>query len=290
MSRAQVQRRQIRLAGSALLGLILGCAGGAIAGPPLTAEWKELAPGLETAAIRGDGKLFDKDAEITVLRADPERWEPAFLCAAKMGDGRPLTAREWCEAHDLQAATNAGMFATDGQTHVGYMRCGDYVNSSHVNSYQSIIAISPKQPGLPRARIYDLDLTTLEEVLENYASAAQNLRLIQRPGVNRWSPQERSWSEAALGQDRAGRLLFIFSLAPFSMHEFNQILLNLPIDLECAQHLEGGPEAQLYIRCGGFERELVGAYETGFSEGNTPGSAWPIPNVLGIRARHSRTP
>ncbi len=285
MSRAQARRRRLRLAGSALIALTLGAGHSALAGRPLTAEWRELAPGLETAEIRGDGKLFAKDAEIAVLRADPEQWEPAFLCAAKLSGGQSLTAREWCEAHGLQAATNAGMFATDGLTHVGYMRCAEYVNSSHVNSYQSVLALSPKQADLPRAHIYDLDFTSLEEILASYACAAQNLRLIQRPGVNRWSPQERSWSEAALGQDRAGRLLFIFSLEPFTMHEFNQVLLNLPIDLECAQHLEGGPEAQLYIRCDGFEREYVGAYETGFSEGKTPGRAWPIPNVLGLRAR-----
>lgn len=298
MNRARAQHRwQVRLAGSALTALIapivptvlialtIGGVHDAMAARPLTVDWQVLAHGLETAAIRGDGKLFDKDVEITILRADPEHWEPAFLCAAQLSDGRTLTAREWCAAHDLQAATNAGMFATDGQTHVGYMRSGDYVNSSHVNGYQSVLAFSPKQPALPRARILDLDMTSLAEILEDYASVAQNLRLIQRPGVNRWSPQERSWSEAALGQDRAGRLLFIFSLEPFSMHEFNQILLNLPIELECAQHLEGGPEAQLYIRCGGFERELIGSYETGFSEGTAPLQAWPIPNALGIRAR-----
>ena len=288
MSRARAECRRARLAGCALIALIalLGCcADSAIAGRPLTADWQELAPGLETAAICGDGKLFDKDVEITFLRADPERWEPMLLCAAQASDGRSLTAREWCEAHDLRVATNAGMFATDGSTHVGYMRCDDYVNSSHVNIYQSVVALSPKGSGLPRARIYDLDQTGLTEILGDYRSVAQNLRLIQRPGVNRWSPQERSWSEAALGQDSAGRLLFIFCLEPLSMHEFNEILLALPIDLQCAQHLEGGPEAQLYIRCGGFEREMVGTYETGFSEGNTPGQAWPIPNALGLRQR-----
>ncbi len=284
MTRRRAGNRGHRLAATLLLALAAGLAA-AFAVSFKDQEWRALAPGLETITFHGDGKLFDKEAAVTVLRADPERWEPAFLCAAALNGGRPLTAREWCEAHGLHAATNAGMFAKDGQTHVGYLRCDDHVNSSHVNIYQSAFAFGPKQAGLPQARLFDLDATPLEEILAGYRSVAQNLRLIQRPGVNRWSPQERMWSEAALGQDRAGRLLFIFCPNPFSMHELNRILLALPLELECAQHLEGGPEAQLFIRSGQYEREYVGSYETGFAETGSFTQAWPIPNALGIRPR-----
>lgn len=277
--------RSARNVSGALALLLAGWTGTALAARPPAAEWRELAPGLETAEIRGDGRLFDQDVEIFLLRADPERWEPVFLCAERVNGGQPLSARDWSAAHDLSVATNAGMFATDGSTHVGYMRCGDDVNSSHVNVYQSVIAFAPRKPELARARIFDLDRTPLSDILVDYASVAQNLRLIQRPGVNRWSPQDRAWSEAALGQDGAGRLIFIFCLEPFSMYELIEILLALPIDLQCAQHLEGGPEAQLHVRCGGFERELVGTFETGFSEGMQAGQAWPIPNALGLRPR-----
>jgi len=288
MTSSPARFRLKRLAGISLLfvgGLLVSAA---VAEALQNQEWHELAPGLETVTFTGDGELFSKEAAITIVRADPEHWEPAFLCAAAVSEGRPRTAREWCEVHDLHAATNAGMFAKDGQTHVGYMRCGDYVNSSHVNVYQSVLAFTPRQSGLPPVRLFDLDVTSLDEILAGYHSVAQNLRLIQRPGINRWSPQERMWSEAALGQDHAGRLLFIFCPDPFSMHDFNRILLALPIELECAQHLEGGPEAQLFIRAGQYEREYVGSYETGFAETRTFTQAWPIPNVLGIRPRSTQ--
>jgi hypothetical protein len=285
MTRARAGSHLIRITCALVLVLSGWLSGAAFAASLKDQRWQELAPGLETITYQGDGKAFSKDAEITIVRADPERWEPAILCAAVVNEGQPLTAREWCQAHQLHAATNAGMFAKDGQTHVGYLRCGDYVNSRRVNTYQSAVAFSPKQPGLPPVRVFDLDVTPLDEVLTSYQSVAQNLRLVQRPGINRWSPQERMWSEAALGQDRAGRLLLIFCPQPFSMYEFNRILLALPIDLECAQHLEGGPEAQLFICSGQFEREYVGSYETGFNETQGVTQAWPIPNALGIRPR-----
>lgn len=69
------------------------------------------------------------------------------------------------------------------------------------------------------------------------------------------------------------------------MHDFNDLLLALPIDLQCAQHLEGGPEAQLYVRTDALELELVGSYETGFSPSDGNDAAWPIPNVLGLVRR-----
>lgn len=89
-------------------------------------------------------------------------------------------------------------------------------------------------------RIMDLDLESKDALLENYECIAQNLRLIKRPGINRWSQQSKMWSEAALAEDRDGRILMIFVRSPFSMHDLNEILLELPLGLECAQHLEGG--------------------------------------------------
>ena len=50
------------------------------------------------------------------------------------------------------------------------------------------------------------------------------------------------------------------------MHDLNNILLSLPIDLVCAQHLEGGPEAQMYVKVGKTEIEKIGSYETTFNE------------------------
>jgi hypothetical protein len=130
----------------------------------------------------------------------------------------------------------------------------------------------------------------MQSILKDYASAVQNLRLVKRSGLNQWSQQSNKWSEAALGEDSAGRILFIFSRTPFSMHDLNQELLASDIGLLAAQHLEGGPEAQLYVNAGGVEMELYGSFETSFQENDSNRIAWPIPNVLGVepRTEHGR--
>jgi len=226
------------------------------------------------------------EASVTVLRIDPLLWDLEFAGISQSGEAA-RTAREWCASRKLTACINAGMFATDYKTHLGYVRFQEHEHGTRVNHYLSVAAFGPKgDTGLPRFRIFDLDApgVTMQAILDDYASAIQNLRLIKGPGENRWTQQEKKWSEAALGEDKAGRILFIFCRSPFSMYDLNQELLASDIGLVAAQHLEGGPEAQLYLRAGDIEREMFGSHGTSAvkdKEGNTV--AWPVPNILGVR-------
>jgi hypothetical protein len=252
--------------------------------------WQLLSPGMELKYLAVTRPNATAGARLTVLRIDPHLWELEIMGTSRTGETAGHTAREWCETHKLTAAINAGMFKTDGKTHVGFMRFRDHLNNGRVNSYQSVAAFDARDPGsLAPFRIFDLDRpgATVESILEDYRSAVQNLRLIKRPGVNQWGQQDRVWSEAALGEDSSGRVLFLFSRAPFSMHDLNQQLLSAGIGLVAAQHLEGGPEAQLYLRVGEMQLESFGSYETSFRENDSNAKPWPIPNVLGVRPRSS---
>ncbi len=208
---------------------------------------------------------------------------------SQSGESRGHTARAWSERSKFTAAINAGMFAGDQKTHLGYMRSGEHVNNGRPNAYQSVAAFDPRESTAPPFRIFDLDApgVTFQAIRKDYASVLQNLRLVKRPGLNQWSDQDRKWSEAALGEDNAGRILFIFSRSPFSMHDLNRELLAAGIGLVAAQHLEGGPEAQLYVRAGAMELEMFGSYETAFLENEGNSAAWPVPNILGVRPRVS---
>jgi Phosphodiester glycosidase len=253
-------------------------------------EWKPLAPGLDITTLQAVHPAPQGESKITVLRIDPAQWELEFAGLSQTGGAKSLSAREWC-ANKFTAAINAGMFQQDGKTHVGYLSFGDHVNSKRVTNYQSVAAFNPRHDGLPRFHIFDLEenRVTIPEILKDYNSVVQNLRLIQRPGLNKWRQDNRRWSEATLGEDEAGRILFIFTRSPFSMYELNQELLAAHIGLVAAQHLEGGPEAQLYVHAGKTELEMFGSFETGFLQNDKNAIPWPIPNVLAIRPRTSST-
>jgi len=250
--------------------------------------WIQLAPGMEigTFAVNKPGPAGE--SRITILRIDPKLWELVLIGKSWNGESKNRTARDWCESHKLTAATNAGMFGSDYTTHVGYLGTKEHVNNSHVNKYMSVAAFDPKKgKGLPEFRIFDMDDpgATMDTILGDFFSVVQNLRLIKRPGENRWPQQDKMWSEAALGEDSSGRVLFIFYRSPFTMHDLNRELLSIGIGLVAAQHLEGGPEAQLYLRIGNVTHEMFGSYETSFRENDGNAAPWPIPNILGVRPK-----
>ncbi len=251
-------------------------------------DWMQLDPGMELGTFTVTNPRIKRNAKIVILRIDPKHWELELLGKSWSGGSENLTARGWCEKFNLSAAINAGMFATDYSTHVGYLRVKGHVNSSHVNKYMSVAAFDPKRKKrLPEFRIFDLDAPdiTMKKILNDYHSVVQNLRLIKRPGENRWGQQNKLWSEAALGEDGAGRVLFILTRSPFSMHDFNRALLALDIGVVTAQHLEGGPEAQLYVKVGDVKLEMFGTYETTTPKDDDIAASWVIPNVFGVRPR-----
>jgi len=254
--------------------------------------WKTVEPGMELRFLEAQKEGVQSASRIAVLRIDPALWDLEVLGTSRTGESAGHTARDWCQRHNLTAAINAGMFGTDQKTHLGYLRYRERVNNSHQNNYQSVAAFDPRDSaGASRFRIFDLDApgVTFQGILKDYASVVQNLRLVKRPGRNQWGQQEREWSEAALGEDRDGRILFIFSRVAFSMHDLNQGLLASDIELVAAQHLEGGPEAQLYLHAGETKLELFGSYETSFREDDNNAVAWPVPNILGVRPRAAKS-
>ena len=251
-------------------------------------KWQTLAPGMEIIRIQTLRPSAFGDSKITVLRIDPSLWELDAIGILQTGESAGHTAREWSKQHKFAAVINAGMFASDNRTHLGYLRIRDQVFNSRANNYQSVMAFDPHDGrNVPRFRIFDLDApqSSLQAILADYASAVQNLRLIKRPGVNQWGKQTREWSEAAVGEDGEGHVLFIYSRSPFSMHDLNQELLAAGIGVVAAQHVEGGPEAQLYVHAGDTELEMFGSYETSFKENDQNEMAWPVPNVIGVRPR-----
>lgn len=122
---------------------------------------------------------------------------------------------------------------------------------------------------------------SLEHENEPPILAAAVIRGPSLPGNRR--PQAKEWSTAAIGLDRQVWVLFLHSRDPWSTHDFIEALRRLPLALSRAMYVEGGPEAQLYVRHGG--RELVGSYESGFHESDDNPAAWPVPNVIGVAPR-----
>lgn len=249
--------------------------------------WRRLATGCDLTQLSSNSANFIANPDLTIVRLDPAHWQLALVGRKLTGETSNYTPKVWCQRHELALAINAGMFNVDRVTHVGYLRDRLKVNNKNLNSYKSIAAFNPKRRNLPAFKIFDLDASgvSLKSILRDYESAMQNLRLIKRAGRNVWKPQAKRWSETALGEDSSGRILFIFCATPYSMFDLNKILLNLKIGLVCAQHLEGGPEAQLYLKLGSEELQLSGGIDIPSFGVTTLNQQLELPFVLGARPK-----
>ncbi|MEE9443532.1 MAG: phosphodiester glycosidase family protein [candidate division Zixibacteria bacterium] len=250
---------------------------------PSNEIWNNLDDGLDVA--RFSLNELSEDSSITIVRINPKDWNLKILSISETGASRGHSAREWCEKHNLTAAINGGMFDIDYKTHIGYMKSYEHINSSRRNKYLSAAAFDPFGDDSPLFKIFDLDEVSLDTLIANYNCVIQNLRLIKRNRENRWEPRIRKWAEVALAEDFAGNALFIFCSEQVTMYEFNERLLALPINIITAQHLEGGIQAQLYLKNGDYEVNLSGDFSTGISINNQEGLVSQLPNVIGIYPR-----
>lgn len=261
-----------------------------LAGGPVPAsaddgvQWRRLQAGMDYAEFRIEAAAGIGDRTLHVVRVDPRKTKPVAILASE-GDKKARTAGRWCEEGKLAVAINLGMFDTDRLTNIGYLRHGLHMNSrSWKSKFKSVLAFNPKAKGLPPVILVDLPYS--KRNLADYKTVVQNLRLIKSSGENVWKGKGKRWSEAAVAMDREGKLLFLFCRTPLSMQEFNDMVLNLPLGIVRAMHMDGGPQASLSIHAGGVDLDLYGSYETDFPPFDLNIKQWPIPNVLGVEKAH----
>lgn len=248
-------------------------------------QWKFLAKGIEYGIFHVNSPLRIGDGKIHIVRLDPAQVKLKLLLASEH-DKKSLTTAEWCKDYNLIAAINAGMFQKDFLTNVGYLRNGLYKQNKRWGSkYKSVLAFDPIKTGLPPVIMVDLEEPDAMKKLEDYNAVVQNLRLLKGNGINVWEKSHKKWSEAAVGMDNKGRILFLFCWLPYSMWEFNEMVNSLNLGVTRLMHMEGGPTASLSIRSRNVNVDLAGGLEAATEQDDNNSELWPIPNVIGAQTR-----
>lgn len=245
--------------------------------PAASTGFTTLEPGLELGVFPGPADA-PGDGQIWIARVDPTRFELKLVNASAL-DARPHTIRQWAQGAGAAVAINAGMFREDGLTSVGLMRTRLHENNPHrTRSYKAVLAFDPARAELPPVRLLDAACGELDAFPPPYGTLVQSIRMVSCDRQNVWAAEARRWSSAAIGVDGLGRVLFIHARSPWPVHELVDALLALPVDLRRAMYLEGGKEAQLFVRGGGREVERLGAIDApGGQDRSIP---WEIPNAL----------
>jgi uncharacterized protein YigE (DUF2233 family) len=246
-----------------------------------TNAWREAGEGLYVGELDVSPKFESSDSKITVIKIDPRYYSFQLLCGSEHGRER-LTVKDWSQKYNLVAAVNAGMFQEDGFRSVGYMKNFDHVINSRISRDNTILAFNRLDPDVPEIQIIDRECQDFDSLKRKYSTMIQSIRMISCDQENVWSQQPTKWSTVAIATDEEGKVLFLFTRSPYSVHDFIEILLSLPLSIHSAMYLEGGPQASMYLSTEKVQIERYGVWESVLDEASSLQIALPIPNVIGI--------
>jgi hypothetical protein len=166
-------------------------------------------------------------------------------------------------------------------TNMGYMKNYAHVNNAalrKVNNYNSILAFNRKDSSVAPIQIIDLKCQEWPQLQTKYQSFSQSISMISCQGKIVENRQKGKWSMVLWGMDTMGNILLIFTRSPYTIRQFSEILLSLPLSIKNAMYLE----ASLFLSASGKEIEKMGSYETGFREDDNNKDFFSLPNVIGI--------
>lgn len=246
--------------------------------------WRRLLEGLYFGEFDPPKRSRICTRKIAILKIDT-RFHALRLLSASEHGRRARTARQWSREFGLLAAINASMYQNAAPLRsTGYMRNYGHENNPHVNgAFGAFLCFNPVDDALPAVRMVDRRLQKdWWRLISGYETVIQNYRMISDGKKRGWPQRPQLYGSAAVGVDRGNHVLFILSPSPFSTHDLIHMLLSLPLDLESAMYVEGGPEATLHLRMEGGEKTLVASCEGGSIRGEGPESLRKIPNVIGV--------
>lgn len=222
------------------------------------------------------------DRCVTLVRVDPTKFSLQLHTAQAEGGSRTVPA--WGKDAKLVAVINASMYGEDRRS-VGMLVSATATNNGADNKkFGGFFAWDPVSASSPPILSTGRDCAgfDLERIRKEYRAIAQNYRLLdcERKPIAWQDP--KLFSAAVLGTDRKGNAVFIHARTPYSMTELAKILAAPELELDTAMHVEGGPEASVWVEGPGQGAVAeMGSFETGFLGDDANDAFWPIPNVIG---------
>lgn len=250
--------------------------------------WRKLDEGLNFASVKAPRKSRVSDNKISILKVDPKFYKLELICSTEF-DTIARSAKDWCELKNLAAAVNAGMYNLKNQKYgMGYVRNFNHINNGEFRSvYRAMATFNRKDNNTPEFNIFDLDKENWEDIEPKYNSFLQSIKLIDASKkISSWKKKRRlSCSQIIMATDINGNALFLFTRSPYPLDDFSNMALSLPLDIQRAMYLEGGPETSMYVGTKDTTIEKIGSFVwPGYAHDNND-KLWELPNVIGIKRR-----
>jgi uncharacterized protein YigE (DUF2233 family) len=244
-------------------------------------KWQVLARGLSFTTVE---VLREEETveTLAVVKIDPASY------AFRVFHHQPQSITAWQQELKAVVVFNGSYYSQDGKPVGLIISDGKAVGPWRNPKMRGMFVAEPQgvSPDLPRATILDLGLTYITPAKLPWTQGLQSFPLLlDSKGRIRVRPSEKTAHRSVIATDRQGNILvFNTSHGYFTLYDLAWFLKESAFEVDTALNLDGGAEAQLYIKTKDFEYFSPQSWETQL--GNLlDRKQFELPTVVGVFPR-----
>jgi uncharacterized protein YigE (DUF2233 family) len=262
-----------------LAGVVLPAGAASLTHTP--PQWQAIGQGLVFARVEviQNGQVVEN---LTVVKIDPA--SNAF----RVFHGEPQAITVWQEELQAPIVFNASYYKGDGQPCGLIIADGKPIGPANNRQMRGMFVAEPKgmSPDLPRATILDLLTTRIDPQKLPWTQGVQSFPLLlDYKGKIRVRNSDKKSHRTVIATDRNGNIL-VFNTAGrfFTLFGMAEFLKASKFDIDSALNLDGGTEAQLFIKTKDFEFYSPPTWENSIGNLIDQQKFW-LPTVVGVFPR-----
>jgi uncharacterized protein YigE (DUF2233 family) len=223
-----------------------------------TPQWRILGRGLSFAEIQvsRQNKVVDT---LAVVKVDP------VSNAFRVRHQQPRDIKAWQQELAAPVVFNASYYGKDLLPVGLILSDGNAIGPWRNPQMRGMFVAEPKglSPDLPRATILDLTITPISAKNLPWTQGVQSYPLLlDYKGRIRVYNTPKTAQRTVIAIDRSSNILiFNTNEAYFTLYDFAQFLKASTLEIDSALNLDGGTEAQLYIKTKDFEKFHPSSWE-----------------------------
>jgi uncharacterized protein YigE (DUF2233 family) len=245
-------------------------------------EWQTIGRGLTYTQVEVLQDQEEVDS-LAVVKIDPA------VNAFRVFHGAPQAITAWQEKLKAPILFNGSYYQGSGQPCGLIISDGNPIGPTHNRQMRGMFVAEPRgmSPDLPRATILDLLTTRVDPKKLPWTEGVQSFPLLlDYKGNIRVKKSQKRSHRTVIAMDRNGNILvFNTSNRFFTLYEFAQFLKRSSFNIDSALNLDGGTEAQLYIKTKDFEFFSPTTWENSLGNLISEKKFW-LPTVVGVFPRH----
>jgi len=219
---------------------------------------------------------------LAVVKVDP------VYNAFQVLHGQPRSITVWQKELGAPVIFNASYYCRNNQPCGLILSNGKPIGPRHNSRMRGMFVAEPKglSPDIPRATILDLTITPINVKTLPWTQGVQSYPLLlDYKGRIRVRSSPKTAQRTVIAIDRNGYILiFNTNQAYFTLHDFANFLKASALEIDSALNLDGGSEAQLYIKTKDFEKFSPSSWESALGSLLDQKKFW-LPTIVAIFPR-----